>query len=167
MIMNDKSNSVPTYRRDSIVALRPPGEFVELTGLRSAGIDRKLGYFGSEPFVIFGYCPGASDVVWKDAHSIGFGGGWRFFLWDLAPAVRRFDADLGTLTDLGTHVLFMDRRRPAMYAAPRESAEAYLARLYGMPIPARACLCSHTSCALCPVKSCPHAGSAGRSQSCA
>lgn len=137
----------------------PPRDFTVLAQLRSASLEHKLGYFGDEPFVLFGYCPGGEEVVWRDGHASGFaGGGWRAFLWEIAPVAARHGVDLGSSNRLGTHVLFMDRRRGVLYAGPRESAERFLSLLYGVPPPTRPCLCSRTGCALCPVRDCPHAG---------
>jgi hypothetical protein len=144
----------------------PPRDFRELTELGSSSVEHALGYFGDEPCVLFGYCPGAEEVVWRDSHTSGFAaGGWRTFLWEIAPLAARHGVDLGSANRLGTHVLFMDRGRGALYAAPRESAERFLSLLYGVPLPKRPCLCSRTGCALCPVRDCLHAGVASGSAS--
>jgi hypothetical protein len=147
-------------------ARRLPGDFIELTELRSSAIEHKLGYFGDDSFVLFGYCPGGEEVVWRDGHTAGFaGGGWRIFLWEIVPLAARHGVDIGSSNRVGTHVLFMDRRRGALYAGPRESAEHFLSLLYGVPLPTRPCLCSRTGCALCPVRDCPHVGVVYGSQS--
>ncbi len=151
---------------ESMSRWSPPRDFTVLAELCSAAVEHKLGYFGNEPFVLFGYCPGGEEVVWRDGHASGFsGGGWRAFLWEIAPVAARHGADIGSADRLGTHVLFMDRRRGALYAGPRESAERFLSLLYGVPLPTRPCLCSRTGCALCPVRDCPHVGVAHGSAS--
>lgn len=127
-----------------------PSDVVELIELRSASIEHRLGYFRNEPFVMFGYCPGGGEVMWKDGHSSGFGtGGWKIFLQEIAPLAARQGASLGDLTSAGTHVLLMDRIRGTVYAAPRESAERLFSRVYGIARPKRQCLCSLTGCAAC------------------
>jgi hypothetical protein len=130
----------------------PPPDFIELTELRCASIERRLGYFRSEPFVIFGYCPGGGEVIWKDGHSSGFGtGGWKILLQELAPMAARHGVFLGDLTRAGTHVLVMDRTGGKIYAAPREPAEEFMAEHYGIPASHRRCLCSLLGCTMCPL----------------
>lgn len=132
---------------------RLPSNAVELIELRSASIEHRLGYFRNEPFVIFGYCPGGEEVIWKDGHSSGFGaGGWKIFLQEIAPLAARRGASVGDLTSAGTHVLLMDRIRGAIYATPRESAEEFLARIYDISPPNRRCLCSLMNCSACPLR---------------
>ena len=132
---------------------RLPSNAVELIELRSASIEHRLGYFRDEPFVIFGYCPGGEEVIWKDGHSSGFGaGGWKLFLLEIAPLAARRGASVGDLTSAGTHVLLMDRIRGAIYATPRKSAEEFLARIYGIAPSNRRCLCSLMNCAACPLR---------------
>jgi hypothetical protein len=132
--------------------LPAPG-FIELIELRGASIEHRLGYFRSEPFIIFGYCPGGGEVIWKDGHSSGFGaGGWKILLQELASLAARYDAFLGDLTRAGTHVLFMDRASRKMYAAPREAAEEFMAQLYHIPGWHRRCLCSLMDCTTCPLR---------------
>jgi hypothetical protein len=133
------------------IALSPPGDFIELAGLHIPSIIRRLGYLGSDPFVLVGYCPWVFDVIWRDGRAFGFGNdGWRTYLLEIAPRARRCGANIGTTTCLGTHVLFFNRLGKGLYAAPRESAEIFLAHLYGKPPPTRPCLCSRTSCVHCP-----------------
>ena len=132
---------------------RLPSNAVELIELRSASIEHRLGYFRDEPFVIFGYCPGGEEVIWKDGHSSGFGaGGWKIFLQEIAPLAARRGASVGDLTSAGTHVLLMDRIRGVIYATPRKSAEEFLAQIYGVALPHRCCLCSLVNCAACPLR---------------
>jgi hypothetical protein len=139
---------------------RLPPNAVELIELRSASIEHRLGYFRNDSFVIFGYCPGGGEVIWKDGHSSGFGtGGWKIYLQEIAPLAARRGTSIGDVTSVGTHVLLMDRINRVIYAAPRESAEEFLARIYGISAPNRRCLCSFMNCAACPVRSCPKAGS--------
>lgn len=130
----------------------PPPDAIELPELRGASIEHRLGYFGDEPVVVFGYCPGGGEVIWKDGRSSGFGtGGWRPFLQECAPLATRRRASLGDLTSVGTHVLLMDRLRGRVFAVPRQSAEEFLARAYGLPLPTRPCLCALADCAACPL----------------
>jgi hypothetical protein len=132
--------------------LRLPGDAIELVELRSASIEHRLGYFRDEPLVIFGYCPGGGEVIWKDGGSSGFGtGAWRIFLEEIAPLATRRGANIGDLTSVGTHVLLMDRIRGTVYAVPRGSAEETLARPYGSAVPSRRCLCALVDCAACPL----------------
>ena len=131
----------------------PPTRFIELLQLRATSIEHRLGYFRSAPYVIFGYCPGGGEVIWKDGQSSGFGtGGWRTFLHDIAPLAARYGAFLGDLTRAGTHVLFMDRSNGKVYAASRKSAESALVRLYGLPPTSRKCMCSLLDCDACPLR---------------
>lgn len=130
-------------------------DFVELTKIRATSIEHRLGYFGKERFVIFGYCPGGGEVVWKDGLSYGFGaGGWQVFLYELAPLAACHGAALGSLQSAGTHVLVMDRLRARTFAAPRERAEAFMARVCAQPPPSQPCLCAITECARCPMRTC-------------
>ena len=133
----------------------PPEDSVELLELRGAAIAHRLGYFGSERIVIFGYCPGGGEVVWKDGRSSGFAtGGWRVFLPEIAPLAALLGADLGDLSRVGTHVLLMDRGDGKVYAVRREAAEAFLARTCRIPPPSRPCLCA-LACGTCPIRGCP------------
>lgn len=132
--------------------------FVELNELRSTRIARQLGYFGTERFVVFGYCAGGSEVIWRDSHSSGFGfGGWKQFLWHIEPLAARYGVSLGNEKLVGTHVLVIDRAEKVVYAAPRKQAEEFLAEVYGVSPPKRPCLCSRINCALCVVQTCAHA----------
>lgn len=140
----------------------PPPDAIELPELRRAAIEHRLGYFGDQPFVVFGYCPGGGEVIWKDGRSLGFGtGGWNAFLQEFAPLAARRGASMGDLTRAGTHVLLMDRIRGDVYAVPRESAERFLARANGLPPPTRPCLCALTDCAACPFRGNCKAGPGG------
>ena len=126
----------------------------ELTELRGVTIEAKLGYFGSEDLVIFGYCPGGGEVVWKDGRSSGFGtGGWAIFLQEIVPLAARRGADLGGMSRVGTHVLLMNRSGGKIYVVRREAAEGFLAEACGVPPPTRRCLCA-LDCASCPMRGC-------------
>lgn len=138
-------------------------KFVELNALRSSTIARQLGYVGTRPFVMFSYCRGGGEVIWRDGHSSGFGfGGWRSFLWEIAPLASRHGASLATESSIGKHVLLMDLVRKVVYTAPREAAEEFLAWAYRVPLSTRPCLCSRSDCAVCPERTCAHAGLASR-----
>jgi hypothetical protein len=143
-------------------AVQLPRDAVPLAALRADATAHALGYFRSERFVLFGYCPGGGEVVWKDGHSAGFGtGGWQTFLDQVAPLAARRGVNLGGPTAIGTHVLLIDRALGTVHAAPRAPAEDFLARVNGLPAPTRRCLCALMDCASCPVRTCPHAGSPG------
>jgi hypothetical protein len=161
------SNTIPDVGEGRSIERQPPlprlpPSAVELIELRSASIERRLGYFRDAPFVIFGYCPGGGEVIWKDGQSSGFGtGGWKIFLQEIAPLAARCGASIGNLASIGTHVLLMDRIRRAVYALPRESAEDFLARIYGSPRSTRRCLCALMDCAACPLRAGCIAGAGG------
>jgi hypothetical protein len=140
-----------------------PVHAIELVELRSASIEHRLGYFGDAPFVIFGYCPGGGEVIWRDGESSGFGtGGWRILLYDIAPRAARHDVNLGDTTRAGTHVLLMDRARGAVYGVTREEAEAFLTRVYGVAARKRRCLCALMNCDDCPLRATCKAHFGGR-----
>lgn len=133
-----------------------PEGSVALLEFRAAPLSRSLGYFQSQRFVIFGFCPGGAEVVWKDGHSSGFGtGGWRVFLEEIVPAARRHGIDLGGTNRVGTHVLWVDRQCGAVFAALREAAERSLAQLNGISPASRRCLCALLDCGSCPTTVCP------------
>ena len=70
--MSDVPNIPATGRisvTSAMLAQRLPPSFVEIIELRGASIEGRLGYFRPERFVIFGYCPGGGEVIWKDGHS--------------------------------------------------------------------------------------------------
>ncbi|HEX4055063.1 MAG TPA: hypothetical protein VHX86_12430 [Tepidisphaeraceae bacterium] len=164
--MSDVPNIPATGRisaTSAMLAQRLPPSFVEIIELRGASIEGRLGYFRAERFVIFGYCPGGGEVIWKDGHSSGFGtGGWRIFLNEIAPLTTRYNVSVGDLNSAGTHILVMDRLHGEVYAAPRQVAQEFLAQVHGIPPPRRPCLCALLECEKCPVRTCPKAGSAGR-----
>lgn len=155
--MSNKKTTSRTERNCAAgkrLAVSPPGDFVELAEFHVPSIARQLGYLGDDPFVLFGYCPWVFEVIWRDGRAFGFGNdGWRTYLLEIGPVAKGHGADIGTTTCLGTHVLLMDRLRKRLYAARRESAEKFLARLYGKPSPERPCLCPRTSCVHCPPSS--------------
>lgn len=145
----------------SIITERHP-EFLELSQLGIVSIERQLGYFREEPFVVFGYCPGGGEVIWRDGHCSGFGaGGWRLFLAQIAPAALCLGVDLGSIEAAGTHVLVVDRRHGIVYGAPRGAAEDFLSEFYELPAATRPCMCSVVNCSACPVRDCPGRAMAG------
>lgn len=122
-----------------------PPEFIELKKFRAVTLDRKLGYFGNQRFVIVGYSDRAQEIFWKDGQSSGFGlGHWQFFMDTLTPAAAAQGIDLGDIGRPGRHVIVLDRQEKAVYATCRNCAESYLAACYGTPPPARACMCAPT-----------------------
>jgi len=139
-----------------------PANAVELVELRGASVEHRLGYFRDAPFVVFGYCPGGGEVIWRDGESSGFGtGGWRMLLYDIAPRAARQGVNLGDTTTAGTHVLLMDRVRGAVYGVTRDEAEAFLGRVYGVPVRTRRCLCALMNCDDCPLRATCKAHRAG------
>lgn len=136
-----------------------PDGTATLSQFRAAAVAQGLGYFRTERFVVFGYCPGGGEVIWKDGHSSGFGtGGWRIFLEEIAPVSNHNGIDLGGVDRVGTHVLVIDRAQDAVYAVPRDSAEIFLANINRIPLPTRPCMCALLDCRSCPVRTCPRAG---------
>lgn len=120
-----------------------PPEFVELTELRSISVDRRLGYFENERFVIVGYSEEGQEVFWTDGRSSGFGlGHWQFFVENLGPLATRRGIQLGGPVSQGTHVVVLDRVRRCTYATCRGCAERFLAKIHGTPVPKRRCLCA-------------------------
>lgn len=167
--MNDDSDRSAGSRESAsptpVREVAPPHGAVTLVEFRAAAVEHGLGYFRSERFVIFGYCPGGGEVIWKDGHSSGFGtGGWRMFLDEIAPAAQRYGISVGSANGAGTHVLLIDRTGDVVYVAPRESAEAFLARVNGVAPPTRRCLCALFDCRFCPVRTCPLAGQVANAQ---
>jgi hypothetical protein len=150
----------PADDESPLVSLPP--EAIELIQWRSASIENRLGYFRDEPLVIFGYCPGGGEVIWKDGHSSGFGtGSWKVLLYEIAPLAACRGVNLGSINSAGTHVLLMDRVKARLYAVPRTVAEDLLARAYHIAESKRPCLCSLMACASCPVKTCCRTGHPG------
>jgi hypothetical protein len=134
----------------TIQGIEAPGDFIDCTELGLISVDQKLGYFGDAPLVIFAYCAGGGEVIWKDGHCSGFGaGGWKVFLNEIAPLALSRGVDLGSIHSSGTHVLLIDRHYHAVYAAPRKSAEHFLCKYYGLPLPVRKCLCGLMNCGAC------------------
>jgi hypothetical protein len=139
-------------------ATEVPGDFVELSELGITSVEHKLGYFGNDPLVIFGYCVGGGEIIWRDSQGSGFGtGAWRTFLDEIAPLASRYGVHLGSIDSAGSHVLLIDRHKHFVYAAPRESAERFLCHCYGLPTPKRQCLCGLMNCATCASLMCTHA----------
>src|SRR6476646_7641471 len=103
--------------------------FVEIVDCLPAQIDRQLGYFGNSRFVCFRYEPRAEDVMWTDEKSFGIAtGAWQTFHREVGSLADLYDVQLGSDKGPGSDVLVYDRVRLAAYFAPRESAEAFLAR---------------------------------------
>jgi hypothetical protein len=127
-----------------------PGDFIAFAELEIRSAEHRLGYFGNDPLLIVGYCARGGEVIWKDGHRSGFGaGGWKMFLDEISPMALRHGIHLGSIGSAGTHVLLIDRQRHRVYAAPRESAERFLCRHYGLEPPTRRCLCGVMDCAAC------------------
>jgi hypothetical protein len=121
-----------------------PADFIQLTELCDRLVESRLGYCGQERFVIFAYCTGGEEVMWRDARSSGFGtGGWRTFEQEVVPAAAAHGGAVGEAASPGRDVILMDRARRMVYLAPRRSAEAFLAATAGQPLSTRPCLCAH------------------------
>jgi hypothetical protein len=113
---------------------RPPGTavpdaFVRVTQQLHSWIERKLGYFGGDRFVIFYYDPRGQEVIWKDASSYGFAsGGWIVFTEQIGPLAEHHRADVGlhSASTRGADVLLIDRLTREAYFAERALAEAFL-----------------------------------------
>lgn len=107
-----------------------PSDFVKLSEPVLAWIDRKLGYFGNDRFVLFYYEPRGEEVVWKDGRSYGFGtGAWCAFHEQIAPLFNRYAADLGKCEAPDDHALVIDRQTRRAYFAQRQKAEEFLSTL--------------------------------------
>lgn len=106
-----------------------PDDFVEILDCLPGQIDRELGYFGNCRFVCFRYEPRAEDVMWTDEKSFGIAtGAWQTFHREVGTLADLYGVNVGSDKGAGTDVLVYDRVRLAAYFAPRESAEAFLAR---------------------------------------
>lgn len=124
-----------------------PEDALALVELDSTEIERRLGYFRDEPFVVFGYCSGGGEVIWRDGRSSGFGtGGWQVFLEEIAPVAAKHRANLGSLEATGSHVLIVDRIRRKVYVSSRQSAEAFVSRIGDLRPASRRCMCGWTAC---------------------
>lgn len=120
-----------------------PSGFICLAEAASEEVLRRLGYFGGEPIVLFSYHLDAHALIWKDGRTSGFsGGGCDYFLDTLVPLALRRGARLADQTDIGVHVIVVDRDPPGLYAAPRHCAEEFLAVRSGQSPPKRRCLCA-------------------------
>ena len=71
----------------------------ELVTFDCPSIERKLGYFGNEWFVIFSFHPMAAEVIWTDGRISGFGGGgWQMFLDVFVRMAERLGAHLSAFS---------------------------------------------------------------------
>ena len=109
-----------------------PDEFLDITSPKLTRIDRALGYFGNEPYVLFAYEERAGEVMWKDGQSCGISHGASDVLAArVEPLARTRDATLGSDGCPGSHVMLVDRRRGRVYLAEPVMAEVFLCALYG------------------------------------
>ena len=112
-----------------------PDEFIDITGALAGlpAIERALGYFGHESYVLFAYEPRGGEVVWKDGHSCGFAhGAWDVLAQCIAPIAERYGASLGGEDGVeATHVLVIDRSRARAYLAETVMAEVFFCAIYG------------------------------------
>ena len=133
----DKSeHSGATAHDGSVTATPAPGpvprEFLEITSSTLSGIDRALGYFGKEPYVVFAYQGRGEEVIWKDGQSCGFAhGAWETMIARLGSVARQRGVDLGGETRDGSHVLFVDRARGRAFFAEHLAVERFLSDMYG------------------------------------
>lgn len=112
-----------------MLASAVPSGFSKLSDRLQQSIDRQLGYFGQDRFVMFYYEPRGAEVVWTDSQSCGFGtGGWRIFLDEIEPIARQDGADLGTAETRGRHGMVVDREYGRAYYADQGEARAFLAQ---------------------------------------
>jgi hypothetical protein len=119
-----------------------PASFAKFLRFEDAPIDQKLGYPGSERFVAFSFHPTASEVIWNDGLSSGFGkGGWRIFL-EFVPIGLRAGHHFGSYKDIGADVILLDRSTGQTYAVARRCAVEFLARTHGRSLPQHHCLCA-------------------------
>ena len=106
-----------------------PRGTLSLGGRLQQSIDRRLGYFGQDRFVLFYYEARGEEVVFNDGHTYGFGsGGWQAFADEVAPLARRYGLNLGTGGTRADHVLLVDRGLRQTYLAVRDGAEQFVAR---------------------------------------
>ena len=108
-----------------------PDEFLDITRPQLTGIDRALGYFANEPYVLFAYESRGGEVMWKDGHSCGFAHGAWEILTRVEPIAREHGVTLGTDEADGSHVLLVDRGRGRVYLAEQLMAEVFLCAVYG------------------------------------
>lgn len=111
-----------------------PDEFIDITDDTRTlqGIDRALGYFGNEPYVVFAYEPRAGEVIWKDGLSCGFAhGAWDVMSAKVGPVARDRGTTLGEDGVAGSHVLLVDRSRGRAYLAEAVMGEVFLCAIYG------------------------------------
>lgn len=112
-------------------AVTIPEHFTEVLEPRLRSADRRLGYMGSQRFVIFDFSVEGGEVLWRDGHSCGFGsGGWQLFLGELASHAAQLGATLSSHDAEGTHVFIVDRLHRAAYLALRQHAQDFLEGLY-------------------------------------
>ena len=109
-----------------------PDEFLDITTAAIRGIDRAVGYFGNEPYVLFVYESRGGEVMWKDGQSCGFShGAWEILSRRVEPIAREHGVTLGGESADGSHVLLIDRRRDRAYLAEQVMAEVFLCAIYG------------------------------------
>jgi hypothetical protein len=109
-----------------------PEEFLDITSPALDRIDRDLGYFGNEPYVLFAFEPRGGEVMWKDGVSCGFcQGGWDRLARRVEPIARQRDATLGREGTPATHALLVDRARGRAYLAQPVMAEVFFCAIYG------------------------------------
>jgi hypothetical protein len=126
--MNFRSSESVGAEASPLVSAVPSG-FSKLSDRLQQSIDRQLGYFGQDRFVMFYYEPRGAEVVWTDSQSCGFGtGAWRVFLDEIEPLARRDGADLGTAEARGRHGLIVDRAYGHTYFAEQREARAFLSQ---------------------------------------
>jgi hypothetical protein len=100
-----------------------PPSFLKLTGRLQQRIDRTLGYFGQNRFVLFYFEPRGQEVIWNDGRSYGFAaGGWKPFTEKVIPLARAAGAHVGDCDRRGDHVLLVDRLTGHPYFAPKDQA---------------------------------------------
>ena len=109
------------------LAFELPAGFQALPVRRLQRLDRRLGYFGSNRFVLFYYEPQGQEVVWDDGYSYGFAcGGWQAFIEDVMPIAEQLGADLGDSDRRGAQALVVDRMLGQVFCAAHADAKRFV-----------------------------------------
>jgi hypothetical protein len=125
MIQLAEMFSEPAATNDRAV----PADFVEVSPLLGAGIERRFGYLRDARFVGFFYEPRGEEVIWNDGGSYGFApGAWQIFADEVRRITETHLCRLGNSASPAKHMLVVDRVRHSAYVVDRERAERFLAK---------------------------------------
>jgi hypothetical protein len=109
-----------------------PSEFLLISEPLYPWLDRKLGYFGDAPFVLFYYEPRGDGVAWNDGRCHGFeAGAWYAFVEQIAPLMDLYEVNLGSSVAEGPDVLLIDRVQGQAYFAEHKEAQRWVAQHQG------------------------------------